>query len=978
MKIYKHILLGFFSAIALSGAAEETVIYDLRVQDNFDPSTQFSPGHDRDDYVWKWARYTISATNDASGPEMYNNREVNEPYYADIFMTRDIELEAGVNYSVAMRPRCYSSTGTGKLTVLLGQGTITEGTYDRGELRELGKYENIPYVSTYNMSSFDAIEQLRCDFSVAVSGKYKVCFFGQGYGLTLHDTYIVKTDAQGDGEDEPDVPTPDPVVPEKVTELTAEVTGDYEVTLGFMLPVLSTAGASLEGSELKYTVYRDGEQATAKSRQQPGTYVSYTDSEVEAGEHEYGVEVSLGDAKSDKATVKVTVTEPTPAVPPMETVDLPFSDSFAGASFGNKWQVEEVSGAVTWIASGALTSQLPLMQEFDGDGGMAVFKGWDGSNGDFARLVTAPITKASSTAPVLDFMFGHSGARATTDKVKVQVSADDGPWQDVEGAVIATYIPEIEDGGWTYYKYSIDPYIADCTTYRVGFLGICENLNANIPIDAVNIYNVSDKDVALTGFTAPEEVFAGNDIEFSVVLDNKGAATLKASDYTVSVESDFPGEVVFENADVPSLATVTVTGKVTVTAEEVLDGPEYTFKAKVSVPGNATEEELVSEAVKVTTGFVDCREPANLTAAEGENGSVTFQWESVKDLEHKNISITENFNDLQERTQVEQPTPDGKTEKVWVDGTKGNFNGFVSVDLDKQDGGSYYSASGSEFQVFKDFMTGSLPQGHTGKYIALTLPGNIQQDDWLITPALEASETSVINFGARIAYIHRESDSYNNSLEVLYTTEEYNKNNPAASFKKSLLSNTSKATTGTLPHDGLYHWLRVNGIPAEAKYVAIHFNTKSGMQTGVWIDQLSVTETDLHPLTGYYVYRRDFGRLNETPLAPAELSYVLTEASEFADDQFYVTALYGDGESQPSNYVGTKSSAVSVETTDVNIVAVSGGVLIQGFSKEAAQVFTLDGKAVTSVKCTGLTTISLEKGLYLVKVGAKVAKVLVK
>lgn len=592
---------------------------------------------------------------------------------------------------------------------------------------------------------------------------------------------------------------------------------------------------------------------------------------------------------------------------PLAEVNLPFADSFAGGSFGTLWEVDEVSGEAGWVAQGALTNQLPLLDVFDADGGMAVFKGWDGKAGDYARLATAPITKASSSAPVVEFQFGHSGARATNDKVRLQVQKDGGDWQDVEGAVIATYIPEIENGGWTLYKFPIEAYIDGCTTYRVGFLGFCEtSLNANIPIDDVKIYNAASRDVSLVGFSVPEEVSAGKDIELSVEIENLGASALPASAYTVEVETDFPGEVVVPVVDIPAYSSAVLTGMVATTAEAVLNGPEYEFSVKVNVPGNASGESFTSDKMETAVVFVDHKQPLNPAADYGEGG-LTLSWESVKDLDHKALNIAETFNGLEARHQEERINDEGKSETYWVEGAKGNFNGFVSLDFDKQDGGSYYSTSGSEFQVFKDFMTGSRPSGHSGQYIGLTLPANIQQDDWLISPALEAAETAIISYQAKIAYIGRESDSYNNSVEVLYATEDYDPRNPADAFKKVIYSNTSKASSGDLPHDGLFHWLRLNEVPAEAKYVALHFITKSGMQTGVWIDLISISEKDLYPLEGYYVYKRNVGRLNDSPLAPEQLEFVVPDAKEQAD-LYYVTALYADGESQPCNFHGSSSS----------------------------------------------------------------------
>lgn len=979
----KLLMTSALGVIGLSGSlsAAETMVYDLRLRENFDFENQISVGKDEGAVIWQWGSY-LGSGYDYSGPEMYNSNEYpTDGYYSHVYYTPDLSLQPGT-YKIYTTPRKKSTDFVVKaeatLRLLLAQGEVTESAIDNNRFQQLAYYTAIPYSS---MSSADAINNLTaqvCEFTVTEAGNYKVCFYGKGAGLTLHNTYIVKADGGSVTPDPGTDPEPDPevtVVPGEVNSLAATVDGQ-NVTISFILPFEGTKGESLEGSDLKYVIYRDGTQISAKSRQTAGSSVSYTDSDLDYGTYEYGVEVSLGDEVGARASVKAEVKKP--VVAPSEKVDLPVSENFAGAEWGSVWYAEEPDGQVAWTVEGDLTSQLPPMKVYDGDGGMAVWRGWDAKNGDSARMVTVPITASSSTAPVIDFMFGHSYSRACTNYIQLQVSRDGGEWQNVEGARIVTYIPELDNGGWTYYKYSLAPYIEGCATYQVGILAVAENLNVNVPIDAINIYNALAKDVVIESIDLANDVKAGTDLEIAITLENRGSSNIQPADYTVNVESNLPSEISIDKPVLTAYGKATVTAKAPVTAEEVLDGPEYSFKVSVNIPGNEGSETLNGEELKATVSFVDHKSPANAAAMFQGSTFSGLSWESVKDLNHEDININENFNDLPAHHQ-ESREVNGKTENVFVDGQKGNFNGWISLDFDKLDGGTYYSTSGSEFQVFKDFMTGSMPQGHSGQYIGLTLPANMQQDDWLISPAISASETSVINFSARIAYISRQSDSYNNSLEVLYATDDYDENNPAAAFTNVLYSQTSKATSGDVPHDGLYHWLRVNGIPAKAKYVAIHFNTKSGMQTGVWVDRLSLTENDLYPLSGYYVYRRNSGRLNESPLSATELSYALQGAQLSAENPYYVTALYGDGESRPSNMVGDTSGVNTVlAETSVNILAVSGGVMVSGLTEGTINVYTLDGRCVASVKSDGLSVINLEPGIYAVKAGSASAKIIVK
>lgn len=980
MKRFSRLILCTLLGAAATPAviqADETMVYDLRVYENFDVNRQFGVEKDGDDgyAIWQWVRY-IGTGYDFSAPEMFNsNLYRTDGYYDHVYYTPDLNLEAGT-YKVYTSPRkkssTYVTTEDSNLEIYVGQGEVNVKDNINPAFKRVAAYSGFPYKSIYSASDFDDLAHYECEFEISAPGAYKVAFHGEGAGFTLHETYIVKTDGNGGGNTDPDPePVPDPVVPGAVSALSASVDGQT-VTLSFTLPFEGTKGESLEGKDLKFTVYRDGEQIVSKSRQQAGAPVTYVDNDLDNGTYVYSVDVTLGEETGERASVSAEV-KPVGGLP-METLDLPIFESFANEQFGNIWYPEGYSGDVAWIAVDALTTQLPTMSPCDNDGGMIVFHGWDGKEGDWARIATRPITKSSSTAPVFSFMFGHSGARATTDYVKVQIKTDNGDWQDVDDAKIYTYIPSLENGGWTHYKYSLEPYIAGCKTYQIGLLGVCERLNANIPIDYIQVYNAASRDVQLKSFEVPAEILAGNDLLLSVVVNNNGSGTLNPDDYTISVDTDYPAEVEFEKISIAPYSEAVVTAAVKVTAEEVLDGPQYSFAVTVDVPDNNNVTSLASERKTVNTAFADHKVPANLKGQFSGESLTGVTWESVKDLSHKDINISENFNDLPAHHQEEI-----NGERVWIEGAKGNFNGFVSLDFDKMDGGSWYSTSGSEFQVFQDFMTGSMPQGHSGQYIGLTLPANIQQDDWLISPELNASETSVINFWARIAYIYRESDSYNNSIEVLYATEDYNPANPLAAFKHVFYTNTSKATTGDLAHDGNYHWLYANGIPSEAKYVALHFVTKSAMQSGVWVDRLSITEKDEYPLAGYYVYQRNSGRLNEQPLDKAQLSFALNGAQLDVANPYYVTALYGDGESRPSNMLGDPSGVDSVNDMGGSVISViNGGVMISGSVGETAEVYTLDGRKVAAVKTAGVTIINLEAGLYVVKAGAKTLKALVK
>ena len=71
------------------------------------------------------------------------------------------------------------------------------------------------------------------------------------------------------------------------------------------------------------------------------------------------------------------------------------------------------------------------------------------------------------------------------------------------------------------------------------------------------------------------------------------------------------------------------------------------------------------------------------------------------------------------------------------------------------------------------------------------------------------------------------------------------------------------------------------------------------------------------------------------------------------------------------------SGVESVAGDGVKVYAAAGCVVVEG-AEGVAQVYTADGKQVAAEAVNGKTEIALAKGLYIVRVGNKVQKVVVK
>ena len=93
-----------------------------------------------------------------------------------------------------------------------------------------------------------------------------------------------------------------------------------------------------------------------------------------------------------------------------------------------------------------------------------------------------------------------------------------------------------------------------------------------------------------------------------------------------------------------------------------------------------------------------------------------------------------------------------------------------------------------------------------------------------------------------------------------------------------------------------------------------------------------------------------------------------------------VTTVFEDGESSYSNeyMANVDASGITLEQVDqVIIYAIAGNIRVEN-AKDKVEVFTTDGKLIKSVAGNDTYTIGIETGIYLVKSGSTVSKVIVK
>ncbi len=218
----------------------------------------------------------------------------------------------------------------------------------------------------------------------------------------------------------------------------------------------------------------------------------------------------------------------------------------------------------------------------------------------------------------------------------------------------------------------------------------------------------------------------------------------------------------------------------------------------------------------------------------------------------------------------------------------------------------------------------------------------VANDDWIISPEL-SGEAQTISFMAK-GYIGTEAvgqvttmDHIEN-MRVLYSTTD----TAIASFQvvKDTFTVNNRA------------WTKYEAeLPAGAKYFALQYCSEEGFV--VMIDDI---EFFVKPreVKGYNLYKN--GVFVEQ-LAADQTAYSVKRTS--TSDQYTMTVVYDDGESNPSN-------AMSIDYLNylLGIEPVAAAPAAEG-----VQIFNMRGQRVTSMQ---------RPGLYIVKNGSKTRKVMVK
>lgn len=160
---------------------------------------------------------------------------------------------------------------------------------------------------------------------------------------------------------------------------------------------------------------------------------------------------------------------------------------------------------------------------------------------------------------------------------------------------------------------------------------------------------------------------------------------------------------------------------------------------------------------------------------------------------------------------------------------------------------------------------------------------------------------------------------------------------------------------------------------------AIHHTTLGGL--GLMIDDITykpITGTpEIEEPMGYNVYR-DGVKITSAPVEQPQYDDVVPVEAEY---QYQVTAVYPAGESYYSEplVVRTSSSLSSVTTSDGTVYGSDGVIKVNLPQSGMLSIYATDGTTlVNRWQAAGIDTISMPRGLYIVRFDNQVWKVVVR
>ncbi|MCD8394804.1 MAG: choice-of-anchor J domain-containing protein [Bacteroidales bacterium] len=713
-------------------------------------------------------------------------------------------------------------------------------------------------------------------------------------------------------------------VPGLVTNLVGVESTPGTVTLTWKAPVVDVDGNAFNPDNATYTVV-SVINGTQTIEAEDLTECTFTHKVCEADDEQQFVYYGIF-AESAGGLGSGAVSDLIPVGKPYE---LPYVESFADGGLSYILGTSTVAGYGQWYI--ATDESFTDITSYDGDNGFAYMKG--SYLDDEAVIFTGKID-ITGTAPVLSLQSNHFAA----DNINSL-------YIKVNGEKIYDE-PQTGDEGWTKITVPMSAYLGQTVQVTIG--GVV-NSHVYTIIDCIAIEEPLDYNLQALNLIAPAKIAANTEATISAKINNDGSKDIEG--YTVNllidgkvadtktanavIASGEKQEVEFTKVFTPAEA-----GVHTVAIQVVCDKDEY--------DGDDTTKDA---SVNVTVPNY----PTVTIAGEIENGVAKISWSApVLSGEGQSAVLTEGF----ESEDVESFTMDAYSDWTFYNGNTANTYGIQ---------GATFTNAGEGFGwILFDGPSAGLStwNGYDSDRAMISFAHTSGANDaWMISPAL-SGDAQTITFYAKCATTSYGAETY----ELLYSTT-------GTAQEDFIAIGVDGATTNSL---ATTEWTQIAfDVPAGAKYFAIRCTSNDVF--AFFVDEVVYTggapDYSYLTLKGYNVYR-DGKLITAEPITSTE--YLDTEAEEGVH-KYAVTAVYAEGESALSNEVELDNSGVAnVLAADVTIEVVGRHIVVNAPEAINVAINGADGRVLMARNGKNSYSVAVAPGVYMVKAGSRIAKVVVK
>lgn len=917
-------------------------------------------------------------------------------------------MVAGTIYEISIEAACQSTTYTERVEVLAG----TEA--------------KVSALTSVVIAPTDVVTRentkLTGLFTPATSGTYYIAV----HGCSDADKYYLFVDNFSVMEN-------NPAIPAAVSDLAVapDANAEKKATVTFTVPTKNIGGTNLTGN-LDVVIKVDDTEVYNESKA-PGAAVSYVATVETPGTHKFTAQVSQNGLVSDVATVSKWVGVDVPAAVSAlalqdntTTVKMSWQAPTTGANNGVvlpadlKYNVYPVEMVEFWgMLLPSVDYENPLAVGVTGTSCEFEYNTCEGEMGFTYFAVAAENEAGEGTASLNAIVTGTPYALPMFEPMANQTlnyywtyAIDDVNYDD-EDAGLFFYGESSDDDG---YCLLMNLETAGWVTLSSGKVALANAVNPVYSFDlaATSAATVKVSATSASGTVELATLTPGTSFAPQSVSLKSLAAELWVI-LTITVEAEDATGVLIDNIKVMNLldnnlallssnipASMKMTNTSTVTATVANYGSLEANGAKVELirDGAVVDSQDINGLASMESTTVSFEVTPTIFEPESAVYSVNVNYAADQDLgDNKSDDVTVTFRPVSSLPAVtdlsgayvaegvkltwSEPNLEGADTEVVVEDFENaeafsqEVEGWTIIDEDDSEIGGFQQLDlpslvpGEDKAGFFVFES-TIVEGNTAasfaaqsgtKFLAALFRfDDGAASDWAITPTL-SGHAQTISFYAR-SY----SGDYPEKLEIYWGN-----GTTLADFPASNLIQTIFPVPSTEIGE---EWTKFEvDVPEGATNVAFH-----SCATGAFMLQLDDVSYEVASLTsnlslvGYDVYR-DGVKVNTE--AVGETEYLDATATDGAH-VYNVVVNYNKGISPVSNSCEVQVNGLNEVAAGVSVKAVDGAIVITGAEGEEVAVSAVNGMAVYAGVAEATTTVAVSNGVYLVKVGTVVVKVIVK